>query len=98
MDCMIPIGQISLNFDQGEYKDVVDESTKRIHREQLFMNIIAPDFISYDVHDLPNQIIQNLCKQHNIPLIAWTIKDADDQETAEESSDNIIIEGSNSYL
>ncbi len=98
MDCMIPIGQISLNFDRSEYKDVVDEVRKKMHREQLYMEIVEPDFISYDIRDLPNQRIQRLCKQHNIPLLAWTIKDGDEQETAEESSDNIIIEGSNSYL
>lgn len=98
MDCMIPIGQISFNFDRSEYKDVVDEVRKKMHHEQLYMEIVEPDFISYDVRDLPNQRIQNLCKQHNIPLLAWTIKNGDEQEIAEESSDNIIIEGSNSYL
>lgn len=97
-DCMIPIGQISLNFDLSEYKAVVDEENKKMHREQLYMEIVKPDFISYDVRDLPNQRIQNLCKQYNIPLLAWTVKDADDQEMAEENCDNIIIEGSDSYL
>lgn len=95
---MIPIGQISLNFDLSEYKAVVDEENKKMHREQLYMQIVQPDFISYDLRDLPNQRIQNLCKQHNIPLLAWTVKDVDDQETAEENCDNIIIEGSDSYL
>lgn len=97
-DCMIPIGQISLNFDLSEYKAAVDEENKKLHREQLYMQIVQPDFISYDVRDLPNQRIQNLCKQHNIPLLAWTVKDADDQETADENFDNIIIEDSESYL
>lgn len=96
-DCMIPIGQISLNFNRDEYASV-NEMQKKLHREQLYIDIVTPDFISYDIRDLPNPKVQNLCRQHNIPLIAWTIKDADDEEIAEECCKNIIIEGSTSYL
>lgn len=96
-DCMIPIGQISLDFNRDEYAGV-NEMQKKLHREQLYIDVVTPDFISYDIRDLPNPKVQNLCRQHNIPLIAWTIKDADDEEIAEECCQNIVIEGSTSYL
>ena len=98
IDCMIPVGQISLDFDQSKYKDTVTEEMKKIHREQSYMDIIVPDFICYNMHDLPNLRIQCICKQHGIPLLAWTIKTAEEQETARQYCDNIIIEGANSYL
>lgn len=95
-DCMIPIGQISLDFDRNEYASA-NEIQKKLHREQSFIDVVTPDFISYDIRDLPNPKVQNLCRQHNIPLIAWTIKDAADEEKAERYCKNIIIEGSTSY-
>ena len=97
LDCMIPCGVITMDFEP--LKDVVGEEFCKLHASTSYTQILAPDFISCDVNYLDNGIVSSLCGNLHIPLLAWTIKDADDQDFAFASHcDNIIIEGAKSHL
>jgi hypothetical protein len=62
------------------------------------MNICYPDFINCDVNYLSGTI-SRLCQENKIPLFSWTIKNAEDQEIAENdyNCDKIVIEGATSF-
>lgn len=97
LDCMIPCGVITMDFEP--LKDVVGEEFCKLHASTSYTQILTPDFISCDVNYLDNGIVSSLCGNLHIPLLAWTIKDADDQDFAFASHcDNIIIEGAKSHL
>ena len=96
IDCMIPCGLISMDFSKIESE--VGEEFCRLHKENSYLQFLSPDFISYNIYDLESNI-KYLCEEYNIPLLAWTIKDDDAQQQAiDYGCDNIIIEGSKTYL
>ena len=96
IDCMIPCGLISMDFSR--IKNEVGEEFCKLHAEQAYFRVFSPDFISFNVLDLDVRIKQ-LCDEHNIPLLGWTVRDEDTQQQAiDYGCDNIIIEGRKTYL
>lgn len=62
------------------------------------MNILTPDFISYNINYLGNMITKSICEETRIPLLGWTISDAETQNMADDyCCNNIIIEGAKTY-
>lgn len=59
----------------------------------LLAKTIRPDFISYEWHDIPNRYLNKYLKNHNIPILAWTIKDSRQEDYIMQFADNIIFEG-----
>lgn len=53
---------------------------------------MCPDFIAYDVDDLPNKRVSYF-KEKNIPILLWTIRNQTQIETHKDLFDNIIFEG-----
>ncbi len=95
-DCLIPCGIISTDF--SDRIDVVGQEFYEMHKECAYLDIMTPDFISYDVRYLYNGIAQKVARQKNIPLVVWTVKDENEQEFAfDNECDSIIIEGAKSY-
>ena len=80
-NCMIPIGQISLNFEKRPHS--VAPEVLDVHKNRKYFEVVVPDFISYNIDDLPDTYIQSACKQYGIPLIAWTVRSQDDEEYAD---------------
>ena len=96
-DCMIPLGQISLDF--STYKEgLIDEDIIVYHKEMKFLDEIVPDFIGYRIEDIADSKIEKYCESYGIPLIGWTVKDKEIQKYSENVCDNIIIEGAETYL
>ena len=97
IDCTIPVGIISMNFTrigEGIEKEFID-----LHKNAGYLDIIKPDFVSYDIRDIENGTARRVCSKEGIPLLAWTIRDEDDQQKAMDyGCDSIIIEGSKDYL
>lgn len=96
-DCMIPCGIITKDF--SSLKSEVGNEFYELHETAGYTKIIKPDFISCDVNYLENKLAVDLCDELNIPLLAWTIKNQEDQELAKDyHCDNIIIEGAKTYI
>jgi glycerophosphoryl diester phosphodiesterase len=95
----IAVGQISLSF---KWIPNVSPEYVRLHREFLFADIIMPDFLDYDIRDLAEGEIRdkalNFCRQHGMPLLSWTIKNATEEHLARKYCSNYIIEGATSYI
>ena len=97
IDCMIPVGMISMGLSRIENNGYDD--LYYLHNNAEYLNVITPDFLSYDIRDMNDGVSQRICDKLNIPLLAWTIRDVEDQQEAQDyRCDNIIIEGSHSFL
>ena len=95
----IPIGQISLSF---KWIPNVDPEYVRLHREFLFSDIVMPDFLNYDIRDLSEENTRNrvlsFCREHELPLVSWTVKTSEEEKLAKKYCKNYIIEGADSFL
>jgi glycerophosphoryl diester phosphodiesterase len=54
---------------------------------------IRPDFLSWNVNDLPHKIPFLMKELHHAPVMAWTVRTAEQREAARKWADQIIFEG-----
>jgi glycerophosphoryl diester phosphodiesterase len=82
-------GQLSTAFMETENK-----SPKHFAIEHLLTNFVAkPDFIAYE-HKYPAKLSVVLCRKvFGIPVIAWTVKTADEWSKCADRFDSYICEG-----
>lgn len=97
-DRLVAIGQISWSFNGAAVPDFYRE----IHTSFEFLDIVVPDFISYKLDEIFNNVkLKNICREKKIPLLAWTIYNEEDEKKSKTSQcgcDNIIIEGAPTFL
>lgn len=85
----------SIYWFRMHYPDVVrgllssDSSKKNIFNKILNF-FICPDFLSYDISVLPNELVEDFRKNHLV--LGWTIRNNSDLEKAENYCDNFICE------
>ena len=89
-DCMIPCGIITTDF--SKYRDASPEYSE-LHRTSAYLDIVTPDFISYDVSELNTEPFTMLREKYDKPILAWTIKNEEEKEYANECCANVIREG-----
>lgn len=98
MSPSIPIGQISWSFNGTD----VSEEYRKLHQNFDFMNIIKPDFLGYDIRELQQKTtldnVNCLCEKNHLPLIAWTVRNKNEEIFAKKYCNNMIIEGAPSFL
>ncbi len=87
---IIRIKKLAPQFIRGvlgtKYKGKVSALTRFVLRRMPLNFIAKPDFISYNLKNLP---IKNKKK---LPLLCWTVTDSEQQTIAEKLADNIIFE------
>ena len=54
---------------------------------------MRPQFIAYAVKDLPSTVTSFARKVLRLPVLAWTVRNAMERETAVRHADQIIFEG-----
>jgi glycerophosphoryl diester phosphodiesterase len=80
-----PVGQIS-----GLLKNA--GPLRRLAGRTLAGNFLThPDFISYELADLPSRIV-GMWRGRGVPVLAWTVKSADDERKARKYADNFIFD------
>jgi glycerophosphoryl diester phosphodiesterase len=80
-------GQLS-----GDFRDKKLSLYRKFILKRLLMNLISkPDFIAFDIRALPNKKVQKVRKK-GIPLLAWTIRNKQEEAKAEIYADNVITE------
>ena len=52
-----------------------------------------PDFLSWNVDDLPHKIPFLMKELHGAPVMAWTVRTAAQREAARKWADQIVFEG-----
>ncbi|NET30951.1 MAG: glycerophosphodiester phosphodiesterase [Cyanothece sp. SIO1E1] len=84
---IVPRGQLSCDFRYVELS-----RTKKFLLKNLLINwASAPDFIAYDISALP-YFATDLAQTLGLPIIAWTIRNQQQQAKAQKVANNIIFE------
>jgi len=84
-------GQVATDF--GSYDEERVPLMKRFQLSKLLLNHVSrPDFIAYNVKKLP-RLAPLAARRRGLPLLAWTVRDANDRAVAARYADNIIFEG-----
>jgi hypothetical protein len=75
--------------------DFADEDLPRhqklVLQHLLLAPLVRPSFIGYDLHALPHWAPTAL-RRLGLPLLAWTVRDADGLARARGLADNVIFE------
>lgn len=61
-------------------------------RRRLSLWTAKPDFLAYDIRDLPSRFADGQRKR-GLPVLTWTVRSAEHRERAEEHADAPIAEG-----
>lgn len=84
----IPRGQLS-----GGFEDTTLAWYKKFLLSNLLLNGVSkPHFIAYESQKIPN-LATGLARLKKIPLLAWTLRDEEEQQRVEKHVDNVIFEG-----
>jgi glycerophosphoryl diester phosphodiesterase len=100
-----PVGVMSFNPEVGRWFSahaprvtrglVVSESSARGPRGALQRRLALwrarPDFLAYDVRDLPSRFAAR-ARRRGIPVLAWTVRSAKQAKTARANGDQLIYE------
>jgi glycerophosphoryl diester phosphodiesterase len=89
----IPRGYVGMAaYEYPDYESVPADE-KRAMAHLLHFNDMQPDFISWNVKDLPHAA-PFLCRSAlGIPVSAWTVRTAEDVAKASAHADQIVFEG-----
>ena len=81
----IPRGLLSSFFEHDNLPWIY----KTILKKLLFFRICKPDFISYNVKNIPNKYV----KSKKVPVITWTVTSKDLENKIKKYVDSIVFEG-----
>lgn len=82
-------GQISCLFKGDEFKGL-SFIKKYLLKRMRFNRRSKPNFISYDINELPNRFVKNCA---DLPIIGWTVTSQEQYRKMFNEVDNIIFEG-----
>jgi glycerophosphoryl diester phosphodiesterase len=68
----------------------VKDADMEAHFSMLAYNI---DFVSYNVHHLENRFVDTVRKKLGLPVISWTVRNAEDRKKSDAVVDQITFEG-----
>lgn len=80
------IGQLCSDFKNEKMNPI-----SKFILKKFWLNKKKPDFVAYNIDDLPKKHIQKM-KDKGIPILGWTVQNAETQKKAELLCDNIIFE------
>ena len=82
-------GQLSSFFDGSHGMGI----RKYVLKHMLYNKSVRPDFISYDLNNLPNPYVDKYVRRFDVPVLAWTVHCPHCLKTVAGHCDNIIFEG-----
>lgn len=89
----IPRGiTMEYHYDDPEW-DMLSHETKHEWGNLLHLPRTQPDFIAHYVKELPSAAVDAARQQSPMPLLTWTVRTAEDRETAARHADQMIFEG-----
>lgn len=90
-----PRGIVSCDYFKDEANNDLSDDEKYKLTHLLHAPITRPDFISYDVTDLPVPSADLLKSLYDLPIICWTTRDAAMHHHALQFCDQVTFEGYN---
>src|SRR5690625_1202149 len=82
-------GQISSFFDDEKYPKFI----KWFYKSMIFNKINKPDFISYNINNLPNKYVDKFKKNKNVITLGYTAKNKEQYKFDISYLDNVVFEG-----
>ena len=79
-------GQLSTYFNGEQFN--ISWYTKFAVKRLFFKKHSHIDFVSYDVHNLPNKYVNKF----NVPVLAWTIKTEEEYKIGKQNANNLIVD------
>jgi glycerophosphoryl diester phosphodiesterase len=83
----LPRGMLSCDFTEED----LPAHHKLVLRHLLLAPHVRPSFVGYDLHALPHWAPTRL-RRLGVPLLAWTVRSAEDLQRARRLADNVIFE------
>jgi glycerophosphoryl diester phosphodiesterase len=90
---LCPIGIVAeASYDDSIWAFLTAEQKREWTDFERF-DRIRPDFLSWNVNDLPHKIPFLMKELHGAPIMAWTVRTAEQREAARKWADQIVFEG-----
>ena len=90
----VPRGLVSGSFaGAGWWNRKISKARGAALRDLLEARLVEPDFIAYQVSELPNPITRFTREVLRLPLFTWTVRTAKDRSIAAKWADAMIFEG-----
>lgn len=88
----LPLGIVAEANFHGHAWDFLSDEQRRGMSTLMHWEKTRPDFLSWRVADLPHAT-PSLCRAYGVPVLAWTVRSAEEAERAGEFADQLIFEG-----
>ena len=88
-----PIGIVAeASYDGPDWNFLTDEQKRQFADWEELMHA-RPDFVSFNVDDLPHKTPFFMKELHHLPVMTWTVRTAAQREAARKWADQIVFEG-----
>ena len=88
-----PIGVVAeASYDGPDWDFLTDEQKRQFADWEELMRA-RPDFVSFNVDDLPHKTPFFMKELHHLPVMTWTVRTAAQREAARKWADQIVFEG-----
>ena len=88
-----PIGLVAEASYDGPEWEMLSSGQKRAFATFEHYDRARPDFLSFNVDDLPHAVPFFVKQLHGAPVMAWTVRNAAQREAARKWADQIVFEG-----
>jgi glycerophosphoryl diester phosphodiesterase len=88
-----PIGLLAQASYDDPYWDFLSAEQKRDWADFDHYDLARPDFLSFNVDDLPHKIPFLVKEFTDAPIMVWTVKTAEQREAAHKWADQIVFDG-----
>jgi glycerophosphoryl diester phosphodiesterase len=88
-----PIGLLAQASYDDPYWDFLTAEQKRDWTDFDHYDLARPDFLSFNVDDLPHKIPFLVKEFTDAPIMVWTVRNAQQREAAHKWADQIVFDG-----
>ncbi len=88
-----PVGIVAEASYDDPYWSFLTDDQRRECAEFAHVHRSEPDFLSWNVDDLPHKVPFFMKELHGLPVMAWTVCNAAQREAARKWADQIVFEG-----
>ena len=88
-----PIGLLAQASYDGQDWNFLSDEQKRDWTDFDHYDLARPDFLSWNVDDLPHKIPFLVKELTGAPILAWTVRTSEQREAAHKWADQIVFDG-----
>jgi len=88
-----PVGMVAEASYDDPYWSFLSDDQRRECAEFAHAHRSEPDFLSWNVDDLPHKVPFFMKELQGLPVMAWTVRNSAQREAARKWADQIVFEG-----